>query len=554
MGEVAGVAVALSPAAELDVVGLDVGSGGAADRIKAQDAVETIVKMMSATAPSCISWCGPVIRFFICSVPFLSAFVSVGFVLHLIPDMLVLKMAWVGTGGGGFAGREYSGAGLRRTLGTVSERGIDHQGAIMLAGAAEIDITPPAGIDLTGYVARLGPSVGLHDRLCARALVIDDGTTRAAIIVCDLVGLDSAYVERARREIGAAIGAAPGAVMVACTHTHSGPATIFLHQCGEVDPAYLEGLRPKLVEVARRAAGGMRPVRVGAAEGDLPGSSFDRRGTGKAVDTSVPVAVLQDARGAAVATVTGYACHPVTMMADNLLISADYPGAVTRAIAEAFGGIALFVTGADGNVDPIARGSFEDVQRLGQALAGEAVRVARGATLTGPDRLVVVRERVDLPLMPLPAAGDLVAMSDVVHTQLRRAEAAGEPVAIRVARAMVGWAASVRRRLADGSMARMITAEIQVIALGPVVWVGIPGELFSGLGAQIRAAGGGRTVFVVGYANGDVGYIPDREAYAEGGYEVTDAYKYYDAPAALAPEAGELVVATARRLLGETVG
>ncbi len=107
--------------------------------------------------------------------------------------------------------------------------------------------------------------------------------------------------------------------------------------------------------MTRRAAGGLRPVRVGAAEGDLPGAAFDRRGTGRAVDTSVPVAVLQDAQGAAVVTVIGYGCHPVTMMADNLLISADYPGVATRAAAEAFGGVVLFVTGADGNVDPTAR-------------------------------------------------------------------------------------------------------------------------------------------------------------------------------------------------------
>ncbi len=91
----------------------------------------------------------------------------------------------------------------------------------MLAGAAEIDITPRVGIELTGYVARLGPSVGVHDRLHARALVMDDGTARAALVACDPVGLDSAYVDRARREIGAAIGAAPGSVMVACTHTRT---------------------------------------------------------------------------------------------------------------------------------------------------------------------------------------------------------------------------------------------------------------------------------------------------------------------------------------------
>ena len=54
---------------------------------------------------------------------------------------------------------------------------------------------------------------------------------------------------------------------------------------------------------------------------------------------------------------------------------------------------------------------------------------------------------------------------------------------------------------------------------------------------------------VLGYANGDIGYIPTQPAYAQGGYEVEDAYKYYGYPAALAPQAGDLVLQGAVRSL-----
>ena len=79
--------------------------------------------------------------------------------------------------------------------------------------------------------------------------------------------------------------------------------------------------------------------------------------------------------------------------------------------------------------------------------------------------------------------------------------------------------------------------------------VGIPGELFSELGKEIKSSTSLRQVTVLGYTNNDIGYIPARQAYAQGGYEINDAFKFYGYPAVLAPEAGDLVQQSAARLL-----
>ena len=419
----------------------------------------------------------------------------------------------------------------------------------MRVGFAEVEITPPVGVELSGYVARLGPSVGVHDPLFGRALVLDDGERRAALLVCDLLGMDRSTVAQVRQEVGAAIGAAPEAVMVACTHTHAGPATFFLHKCGEVDAAYVELLPTRLRRAAVAAAGALQPVRVAVGEGALPAGAHNRRGAETAPDTSVGVALLTDEAGAPLVTAMAYGCHPVTMRHDNCLISDDYPGAAVRAVEEVLGGQGLFLTGASGDVNPVQRNSFEAVDELGRAVAGEAARVVRTLTTVVPSRLSMRGEVLAVPLLPPPGVVELEALLAAYREELRQARAGDDPVRVRTAEAMVGWARHMAARLASGAVPTTAEVEVQALALGPWILVGVAGELFSGLGARIKAAGEGQPIFVVGYANGDVGYIPDRAAYEAGGYEVSDAYKYYDAPAAPAPEAGEMVVAAGRRMV-----
>ena len=100
-------------------------------------------------------------------------------------------------------------------------------------------------------------------------------------------------------------------------------------------------------------------------------------------------------------------------------------------------------------------------------------------------------------------------------------------------------------RMQAGTLRPDVEAEVQLIGLGDVVIVGVPGEYFVELGLALKAQLPARQVLVVGFANHNIGYIPARRAYPHGGYEIAEAYKYYGYPAALAPEAGELIIEAA---------
>ncbi len=94
---------------------------------------------------------------------------------------------------------------------------------------------------------------------------------------------------------------------------------------------------------------------------------------------------------------------------------------------------------------------------------------------------------------------------------------------------------------------RPIEAEVQVIALGDrLVWIGLPGEIFTELGMMIKLASPFQYTIVVELANGSIGYVPDRKAYVQGAYEPVSAL--------CAAGAGEMLVEAATRLLIEVYG
>jgi hypothetical protein len=175
-------------------------------------------------------------------------------------------------------------------------------------------------------------------------------------------------------------------------------------------------------------------------------------------------------------------------------ISADYPGAAARLVEEALPGVVcLFTQGAAGNINTIrVTTSHRDAQAIGQTLGRAALDQVERLKRRPSIRETAVRvasERVQLsPRTPRPDAGG---------------KARGpQPAEARLA-----------RKLAEGP----IRAEVQAMGVGPVKWVSLPGEPFVETGLALKRAG---AAFVVGYANGYVGYLPIRRAYAEGGYEV----------------------------------
>ena len=253
------------------------------------------------------------------------------------------------------------------------------------AGCSKIEITPKVPAYLAGYAMRNKPSEGVHDPLFLRTMVLDDGNTRLAILANDLC-LISNDLKNELCEMIANAGFGPECILIATTHTHSGPVT----GRDNVDLEWLEGLKHKMVESVLLAEKGLQPVRLGIGKGKC-NVGMNRRerqpdGTTRLgknpdgfVDTELGAIRFDDMDGNPLSLILNYGCHGTSLGGHNYQISGDYMGVGVSLIEQQAEGqpFVMFFTGASGNVDPRHRvgTSFEDVRELGEELAEDALNV-----------------------------------------------------------------------------------------------------------------------------------------------------------------------------------
>lgn len=408
-------------------------------------------------------------------------------------------------------------------------------------GAAIVDITPPAGLPMAGFGARTLPAQGAHDRLTARALVIDD----TAIVVADVIGIDADMSARIR----ARSGLPQAGVVVAAVHNHGGPVSMPGRLGMDADPACLQMLEDGCVEAIANARQSAVEATLHFGQGEDPGIARNRRHPDGPVDRSQPVLVARDAQGAAIAVLTAYACHPVVLDATNLLWTADYPHFLRVELENAFpGAVALFLTGCAGDVNTghSAHASlslkanpartYEAAERIGKAIAASVL--AADLEPVAFDHAASAEQFVHLDF----ARREQKPLADLAHEWSENTE--NVPALHRSV--LPVWAAWAQRFAGDP----LASLQVRVNALrwGRVGLVALPGEIFSKTALDIRALME-QNGFVVCYADDNPGYIPPAEEYAHGGYEVDEAHRYYGMPATFAEGSAERLARAAESAL-----
>jgi neutral ceramidase len=431
------------------------------------------------------------------------------------------------------------------------------------AGVAKLEVTPPVGVRMAGFAGRALPSLAVHDPLWARALVLDDGARRAGLVALDLIYAPEDLVAKVREAVASPTGISPDGLLIASTHTHSGPLDA-REEATDQERAYWASLPDKLIQLVSQAAASLQPARLGAASGwcavginrreRMPGNRIELgRNYFGVFDTELGVIRVEGAGGAPIAALVNYACHPVCLMADNYLLSADYPGFARHMLEDRLGGgMALFFNGACGNVNPreaavnhgmVSGSNFGTAARAGANVAAEAARVWRKAAPTDGVTLSFARRTISLPTnydRALKAAEQALA-----DTERQAAGPAPDESPY------VTWRTRPNPQRAKTRLARVrekgsapVTCEIQVIRVGAIAFLGWPGEIFCELGMAAKEGSPFRPTYVIGYANGSIGYVPTPEAFGEGGYEANVA-------AHLADNAGSVLVEESLALLSE---
>jgi neutral ceramidase len=146
------------------------------------------------------------------------------------------------------------------------------------AGAATSNITPPLGLRIVGGFAPY-PADDVHDELHARCLVLDDGRTRLALVVCDLLGLHRTVSLEARRLIREETGISPENVMISGTHTHSAASALGESRFSFEQPLddYQRFVARRIADGVRRALAALRPAQLGFGTVDIPEHVHNRR-------------------------------------------------------------------------------------------------------------------------------------------------------------------------------------------------------------------------------------------------------------------------------------
>ena len=391
-----------------------------------------------------------------------------------------------------------------------------------LAGYGEEIITPPLGVELSGYGFYLDRRArSVLDDLKARAVWLEKDGSRLLLISCDLVGFSIEHAASIRRTVGASAGVPAERVLLACTHTHTGPATMSLPGLGEVDPGYMETLPGSIARAAARAAADAQAAEILHSKEILEPIGFNRRlNSFEGIDPALGIAYLN--RKAGTILVLNYACHPV-ILGRSTQVSADWPGASVRAL-ETEGFKAIVLQGFCGDIDPVTglnrwgEGSPEDLELYGRIVAGRALKSARYAKVPGEGGLKVAEKKIRIPLSVCPK--DKIGE----EAEFFLSKNSGFPLADRFAEEWKKSAAESHERYANNPWLEGVP--IQAVNAGGLKIIGLPGEIFTLFGAKLRR--GRPTLLTVGYANGDIGYIPGREAFADAGdYACYCAPKFY---------------------------
>ncbi|MAF13208.1 hypothetical protein CMK11_22365 [Candidatus Poribacteria bacterium] len=389
---------------------------------------------------------------------------------------------------------------------------------MLQVGAAETIITPPIGTELAGW--SFGPSVGILDHLTAQALYVETDGQAAAIVTADVLGFGADFVGRVRHRLATSLGLCGESVLLAASHTHSGPAVAPLRQWGPPDADYVRLLESHLVGLVEAACRDARPATASATLGFVDGLNENRRSSDGRTDDDAP-ALRFDANtygGSPIAVIYGFACHPVTLHTYGGLISPDFPGYAREAVRDALGAdtTVMFALGACGDVNPkgyqAGRTTEARARDIGVALGDEVARACLGARPTEPWDVRVSSTALDLPVVPLPDLAELQSQHDEAAAEASRLSEEGAPwPAQSVAQIKRDWAQDA---IAADRTVTTMPCEIQAMRIGSAALVAMPLEVFAETGIAIRESSPFDVTLLCTNANGAVGYLPTRDVYA----------------------------------------
>jgi hypothetical protein len=420
----------------------------------------------------------------------------------------------------------------------------------LLAGVAEIDITPDRPVELAGFAARSGVSEGVDHPLFLRAFWFtssagDRPDQSALVVIGDFIRWPSGQSDELRRQISTRWPVPPEHIVLSATHTHSGPQTSY-DPTAVMDERWVRFLIEQLFDVIDAAWHNRQPASIARGRG-ITNIGMNRRwlrGEENAtaenpegrIDREVIVLRMATPDDRPIAVLVHHACHP--SIANGRRLSSEFPGVMSGLVAERLGEGAIvgFLQGCAGEINasitrdrPQRALGRSDVETVGAELAGDVLRI-----LDGPlERIAVDQIRAtvataDLPTEHVPTLEELAGM-------------------VREPGIRGTWARWMRDE--PGRLVRGVPMDLIHLRLGDdLAFLTMPGEVTTPYGLVVKRQSNGNTL-PLAYSNGLIGYVVTAAQLAEGGYEALESTLYYGQPSPWSPLVESTLMRVIERLL-----
>jgi len=419
------------------------------------------------------------------------------------------------------------------------------------AGVASVIITPEKPMWMAGYGGRDHPAEGKVHDLWAKALALEDAKGKQVVLITtDLLGFPKIVSDRIRDELEAKFKLSRSQVILNSSHTHSGPVLedalfsiypLDAQQLALVEQ-YSDKLTAQVVELVGNALGALKPAKLYSENGvtrfqvnrrnNTEASLVDQTELNGPNDYAVPVIKVEDMDGGLMAVAFGYACHNTVLGIYDW--SGDYAGFAQLELEKLYPGTtALFFQGAGADQNPLPRRTIPLARQYGKELTAAVERVLSEEMHSLPATLSTAYSEIKLPLSEPPTQAEL---------EKKAKEASGYEAR---------WAKMMLEQLASGkSLERTYDYPLQVWQLGDQPIIAMGGEVVVQYAIELKKLYGNK-LFVMGYSNDVMAYIPSDVILQEGGYEGETSQMVYGRPSKWKEGIQDFILDEVKRLASE---
>ena len=392
------------------------------------------------------------------------------------------------------------------------------------AGAAYRVITPDPLIPVSGGIGTPNPVTQKQGDLFARAMVMEKGATRVAIVGIDNLGWPAILADKSRDLIK---GIPPENILIGVTHTHSAPdAYGFPNEKGEVlaDQDYLNWCVQQIADAVNEAIENLEPAALKIADGEAKGKIAYNYYAPKLYDPRCGViqaiGLSGENEGKVISTLVNYAIHPEVIGSERGILTPDLCGPLYERIESKAGGIAIFMNGAQGGMvtadnrrpNDEEASDYEECTRIGELLADQALLIVENAEIQKDPNLICAAKTIELP----------------IESEMMRMILDNSPM---------------KMKLTNGYN---IETTINLLNIGSAQVLTIPGEALPNIGFYLKRNMHTKTPFLFGLTNDAFGYIITKED-----FNSFERYEYISRTC-LGEMTGEIFVQEALMLIQET--